>query len=108
MAWETRNSGGRYYTRSKRVDGRVVREYVGTGPVAELVAAQDAERRAERGQQRKACNAERSRLEALVSTVDRFSDALSGLTGLVLVNAGYYRHHRGGWRKKHERKRDSR
>lgn len=103
MAWETRNGGGRYYTRSRRVDGRVVREYIGVGPLAELMAAEDAERRAERMRQRQAWNAERSELEAIESSVDRLSDALSDLTSLVLVNAGYYRHHRGGWRKRRER-----
>ena len=32
MGWER----GRYYTRSKKVNGRVVREYVGTGQLAAL------------------------------------------------------------------------
>src|SRR5205807_1871348 len=38
MGWDK----GRYYTRSKKVNGRVVRRYVGTGRLAELSAELDA------------------------------------------------------------------
>jgi hypothetical protein len=43
MAWEKRKRGGLYYTRSLKVDGRVLREYVGPkgDPLAELTAQVD-------------------------------------------------------------------
>ena len=39
MGWD---KGGRYYTRSRRVYGRVVREYIGGGRAGEGVAQRDA------------------------------------------------------------------
>jgi len=51
VAREKRARGGLYYTRSRRIGGRVVREYVRrarTGEVAELLAALAARDRAER------------------------------------------------------------
>ena len=100
MAWETRNGGGHYYTRSRRVNGRVVREYVGTGLIAELAAAEDAERHAEREKKRQVWNARKDDSERVAALVDRCTKCVSALTTAVLVNAGFYRHHRGEWRKR--------
>ena len=44
MGWER----GRYYTRSRKVNGRVAREYLGTGEAAQQAARQDASARQER------------------------------------------------------------
>ena len=44
MAWDK----GRYYSRSRKVNGRVAREYFGTGEAAERAARQDALARQER------------------------------------------------------------
>ena len=42
MPWESRaGTDKRYYTRSKRVDGKLVRTYFGSGPVAERAARVD-------------------------------------------------------------------
>ena len=100
MAWETRNGSGRYYTRSRRANGRVVREYVGTGLIGELAASEDAERRAERLIERNGWNALKQEAEDVESLVDRFTEGVSSLMQITLVSAGYYRHNRGEWRRR--------
>jgi hypothetical protein len=44
MGWER----GRYYARSRRVDGRVTRVHIGRGPAAEAAAVEDRARRDQR------------------------------------------------------------
>jgi len=100
MAWETRKGTGCYYTRSKRVNGRVVREYIGTGTVAQMIAMLDGQSRRERDEERAARNARRAEFGRATALVDRSWEAVLGLTRAVLVSNGYYRHHRGEWRKK--------
>ncbi len=100
MAWESRNGQGRYYTRSRRVDGRVVREYVGKGEVARAIADLDAHDRDIREARAAAQRLERESLEC----GQRELDTLCGLTDAVahraLQVAGYHRHNRGEWRRR--------
>ena len=101
MAWETRRRGGRYYTRSRRENGRVVREYVGTGERAALAAATDAVRRWQRQVQRDARRElldELRELDALADELDAFADLLARA---ALLAAGYHQHARGSWRRRH-------
>ena len=103
MAWETRNGRGRYYTRSRRVNGRVARQYIGAGIAGELAAREDAERRAKRDKQRAAWITQKTELLAIEDLLDAYSGTLFGLTGAVLLHAGFHRHHRGEWRKRRDR-----
>jgi hypothetical protein len=92
VAWEKRERGGRYYTRSRRSpqDGHVVREYVGSGPLAELAARSDRAKRelaeAEREKE------EMERLKALAAPVLEVSEAAEILAHAHLIAAGYHRH----------------
>ena len=95
MAWETRQRGGRYYTRSKKVNGKVVREYVGTGLVGEFAAADDARVRAQRQVQQAAWRAEQERIELALAPLEEFYDAVETFARASLLLAGYHRHHRG-------------
>jgi len=80
----------------------VVREYVGTGPVAELIAEQDAAERRERAEAAAAVREERARLaplDAATATLDGLAEALARA---ALAAHGYRRHHRGEWRKQRD------
>ena len=97
MAWEQR--GGRlYYYQSRRVNGRVVKEYVGAGPGAELQAnVKEADRRSERAR-REAEKAERERLEEFDAEVDAACEVIGLIARAALMAAGYHQHKRGEWR----------
>jgi len=99
MAWETRR-GRRYYYRARKVGGRVAKEYVGAGPLAELVSAQDTRARAELRAAAGLRRAERARLVAVDDAVDASHDAIETLARASLVMAGYHLHNRGEWRRR--------
>jgi hypothetical protein len=98
--WERRERGGLYYTRSREEGGRVVREYVGAGPVAELAAKTDALKRLRHEEEAKAWREERESLEALDRPVEELCETAEILARATLLAAGYHQHHRSEWRKK--------
>lgn len=102
MAWETRSGSGRYYTRSKRVAGRIVREYVGQGPIAELANQMDVDERLERDAIREAFEAVQRRDSELDQNLDSFVNLSNAIASGLLILAGYHQHKRGNWRKRNE------
>lgn len=100
MTWETRDRGGLYYTRTHRINGRKVREYVGTGLIGELAALEDEDRRLQREQARRAWEAEQAPIYQREGNLVALDATCRRLVEVALENAGYY-NHKGEWRRKH-------
>ena len=102
--WESRERGGLYYTRSRKEDGRVVREYIGAGVLGELAAQLDAEER-RRQEEQAACQREEEKdVDALDAPVEELSEASDLLVRAALLASGYRQHNRGEWRLRREPK----
>jgi hypothetical protein len=99
VAWERRDRSGPYYTRSRKVGGRVVREYVGGGVVGELAARLDALARQRREEEREAWLIEKEQLEAVDIEIEELCRMTDSLIKMVLTDAGY-ENRRGEWRRK--------
>jgi len=100
MGWERRQRGGLYYTRSKKMNGRVLREYVGGGIGGQLAALIDEERRAERQANATALRAEQAQIEEAERTLESLTELSKRVTRGVLQVAGYRQHNRGEWRRR--------
>ena len=100
MSWETRKGRGRYYTRSFRRNGRVIRQYIGTGPEAERAATADRQKRLARQSALAARRRKEEEATALTKQVSELSHQIRLLAHAALVVAGYRQHHHGEWRKK--------
>ena len=98
--WEWRERGGPYYTRSRKEDGRVVREYVGGGALGQIAALEDEHERRRRQEEAAFWKEERDGLEELAAPVDELCEVAEVLARATLLAAGYRRHNRGEWRKR--------
>jgi hypothetical protein len=96
MGWDK----GRYYTRSKKVNGRVVREYIGAGELAELVAQQDILEREKRLLSALDRRDQKAELAALDGELKALSEQTDLVASAALLAAGFHQHKRGEWRKR--------
>jgi len=101
MAWETRPGGGHYYTRSRRVNGKVIREYVGSGEKGELAAKIDAEQRAKRDAERALIREEQAQVMTIDAELNALHQTVDALTRGILLANGFERYKRQ-WRKRHD------
>src|SRR5258706_574777 len=98
MATVYRNGHSHAY-KSIRRGGKVTSEYRGAGVLAELRAEVDAAERARREASRDADRAWRGALEAAEQEVVAMFEQVESVTAEAVAAAGYYRHHRGEWRR---------
>jgi hypothetical protein len=101
VGWEQRKRGTSYYTRSKRVDGRVVREYLGGGVLGQLAAQLDECERRLQAEEAAYWKEERERLEWSASFVRELEEAAEILTRAHLIAGGLHKRH-GEWRRLRE------
>ncbi len=99
MGWENRGGQSYYYT-AERVNGRVVKQYVGTGMVATLAAQLHASTRTERAATAEDHRQVRAELESLDAALAPLYELADVATVAALVAAGYHRPKRGPWRKR--------
>src|SRR5271166_877042 len=99
VSWEVQGKVRRY-TRSFRQNGRVVRQYIGTGPGAEFVAAADLVARAAREREAAARKAERATWEVTSETLSELESIAKLAVKSSLLVAGYYQNPWGHWRRR--------
>lgn len=101
MGWDRKKRGSKqgYYYRSRRVGGRTVKEYVGTGPLAATAAELDEDERRQRQAAKEAWAAEQVRLAAADAAFHDLRAAANLLTTSTLLAAGFHQH-RGQWRRR--------
>ena len=97
MGWD---KGGRYYTRSRRENGRVVREHVGGGMIGQLAAELDTIDRSKREANLAAARAEQEEIAALDAPLHELNELADLLVRVAFVATGHHQHHRGEWRKR--------
>ena len=101
MSWYAKQPGSaiRYYYRSRRVNGRAVKQYIGRGPAAALAARADEEKRAAATARRAALLAEKTLFQFADFRVKDSRALIDLLMSATLILAGYHLHH-GIWRRR--------
>ena len=97
MGWERRGNGLYYYLK-RRIGGRVVSQYVGKGPMADLLALEAVHAKDDREWQaarRRLAAQEWAELSQAVSGAEREADAMLNAYGLHRPKRGPWRVRRG-------------
>jgi hypothetical protein len=108
MAWERRRKGLFYYRARRDDDGKVVKEYIGSGLRAEFAASLDAERRLHHEQERQDLCSLQDRLRSLDDATRTLEDGSQQLMAAVLYAGGCYQHNGGQWRRRQDARPEAR
>lgn len=98
MSWETRGNR-KYYYRTKTINGRRHRLYIGSGKAAEDAAREDAQRRQRLAQARAHDAAQEARIAAAQLAAEELAAWTESLARAVMLLAGQHQHH-GAWRRR--------
>jgi hypothetical protein len=99
MPWVVRGQR-RYFYASVRRDGRVTRQFCGSGPAAELVASLTTLRRLDRKRAVEAARAEAARWRLVADEVEELDCLVNLLVGIRLRAGGFHRPGRHRWRRR--------
>ncbi len=97
MGWEL----GRYYTRSRRRGGRVVREYFGNDSTAKLLARMDEINRQQLADAANEWHRQKAEMDDAKLCVAEFCRSVEVIAHAALLVAGYRLNRRGTWSKRH-------
>ncbi len=107
MALETRKKGiNQYYYRKRREAGRVVSEYLGSGPIGELAAMHQEIDNERRLAQRQAQERERQPVIIAEQALGELHQITALLVKAQMLVAGYHQH-KGTWRKRRTKTNDA-
>jgi len=82
------------------VGNRVLKQYLGRGPVAEAAAREDGEKQAARAARRYAAAIEKAQAEPARDLMTELNDQVAVAIHSALMAAGFHQHARGRWRRK--------
>ena len=98
MGWEQRERGTSYYTRSRRVDGRVRREYIGGGIVGQVAARLDEYECLRKEETAAYWKEQQDNLQRDLAFLLELEKMAEILTRAQLLAAGCHKH-KGEWRR---------
>jgi hypothetical protein len=100
LAWELRNYRLCYYRSRRTPEGKVVRDYMGSGPRAVAAAAAVARAKALREADRQALLEEQARLAGADDDTEQLAEVGTVLFEASLLVSGFHRQNYGPWRRK--------